>query len=158
MRVYLVRHGEAAASHGSAKRSLTQRGRKETEKVAEFVGRIGVRVQSICHSGKLRAQQTAEILAERVDSAQGVMMAEGLMPDDDPKSLGRELGSATEDIMLVGHLPFMSRLASTLLTGDEAVEFFRFQPSSVLCLERTAEDGWQVVYFFPGFLDYTLPS
>ena len=64
-----------------------------------------------------------------------------------------DLGSGTEDVMLVGHLPFMSRLASKLLTGDEAAGLFKFGPSSLLCLERTAEDGWHVVCFLPGFLE-----
>ena len=143
----MVRHGEAAAGHGSPERSLTQRGQSETEKVARFVGRLGARVEVIQHSGKLRAGQTAEIFAEKVESREGIVAVEGLMPDDDAGAWVRELGSAPDDIMLVGHLPFMSRLSSKLLTGDETIGLYKFRPSSVLCLERTDEDSWQTLYF-----------
>jgi len=104
-------------------------------------------VWAIQHSGKLRARQTAEILAESIESEEGLMAAEGLMPDDDLVTWSQELASTPDDTMLVGHLPFMSRLASKLLAGDEAIGLFKFQPSSVLCLERTPEDGWHALYF-----------
>jgi phosphohistidine phosphatase len=46
---------------------------------------------------------------------------------------------------LVGHLPFMARLASLLLTRDPKAEIVAFQPGTVLCLE--GEGGtWRVAW------------
>ena len=38
--------------------------------------------------------------------------------------------------MLVGHLPFMSRLASLLLAGEPEAGVVRFQTSGIVCLSR----------------------
>ncbi len=42
--------------------------------------------------------------------------------------------------MVVGHLPFMGRLASRLVAGSEEANVAAFQPGTVACLER-ADDG-----------------
>lgn len=62
MKLYLVQHGEALSKEQDTKRSLSEQGRREVERMANFLATAGVRVARICHSGKLRAQQTAEIL------------------------------------------------------------------------------------------------
>jgi phosphohistidine phosphatase len=152
MKLYLVRHGEAAATGQGGERPLTEKGRQETERVAEVMGRLGLRVRAIEHSGKLRAKETAQIIAKGVESDEGVVEAEGLMPDDDVGTRVQDLKNATDDTVLVGHLPFISKLASKLLTGDETAGLFRFEPSSVLCLERTEDGDWQVLYFLSGSL------
>ena len=45
--------------------------------------------------------------------------------------------------MLVGHLPFLSRLASYLVTGDPERPIFQFQNAGIVCLSRTGE-GWAI--------------
>ena len=50
------------------------------------------------------------------------------------------------DTMLVGHLPFMARLAGCLVTGDEHVEVVAFVPGTVLYLEPAAGDRWCVAW------------
>lgn len=45
--------------------------------------------------------------------------------------------------MIVGHLPHLSRLASSLLTGRQDAEVVGFQYGGVVCLERT-NDGWKL--------------
>ncbi len=147
MKLYLIRHGEAATGGGGGERSLTEKGRHETGKVADFLGRMGLEVRSIQHSGKLRAQQTAEILGSRIVSKEGVAPAPGLCPNDDTQPWSRELADSEEDLALVGHLPFVSRLASRLLTGEENREVVEFRTSSVLCLRRNDDGAWRISYF-----------
>lgn len=147
MRVYLVRHGEAAASRDNASRSLTRKGQTESERIGEFLSRLGTKVRAVLHSGKLRAQQTAEIVAGELETEGGVTQAAGLMPNDEVYPWAEELDAAESDVMLVGHLPFMSRLAARLLTGGEGASLIKFRPSSVLCLERSMEGDWHISYF-----------
>ena len=147
MRVYLARHGEAASSDQNQQRPLTHSGREETRKVAEFLRKQCLRVRAIEHSGKLRAQETADILGSTVGSDEGVARTDGLAPNDEVGRWVKDLSEAEEDIMLVGHLPFMGRLASALLTGSQQQDVVNFKPSSLLCLERTDEGKWQFIFF-----------
>ena len=65
MRLYLVQHGEAKPEAEDPQRPLADAGRQAVEHVARQAARAGVRPQVILHSGKLRAQQTGEIMADR---------------------------------------------------------------------------------------------
>jgi phosphohistidine phosphatase len=49
--------------------------------------------------------------------------------------------------MLVGHLPFMARLCSWLVTGDPEMPVFQFQNAGIVCLKRTAETtNWIIAW------------
>ncbi|MDJ0848388.1 MAG: histidine phosphatase family protein [Myxococcota bacterium] len=61
MRVYLVQHGLAKSKDLDPARPLTDAGRDEAERVARAVAAAGVDPALILHSGKSRAEQTAEI-------------------------------------------------------------------------------------------------
>jgi len=136
VRVYLVQHGEAKREEEDPSRPLTDRGREEVKRVAEFLARAGVKVGRILHSGKLRAQQTAEIMAGALKPDKGVERAEALEPLADPRVWLEKLSGIDEDVMLVGHLPHLSKLASLLLTGKEDAEPVAFRMGGVVCLER----------------------
>ena len=64
MKLYLVQHGEAKSEKEDPDRSLTDRGTAEIRAVAEAAKRAGLKPAQIYHSGKTRAQQTADILAD----------------------------------------------------------------------------------------------
>jgi phosphohistidine phosphatase len=91
MRLYLVQHGEAKREEEDPSRPLTENGRIEVERVAEFLARAGVKVDRILHSGRLRAAQTAEILARHLRPSKGVERAEGLDPLADPNIWAEKL-------------------------------------------------------------------
>lgn len=143
MELYLVRHGEAKPEAEDPTRPLTERGKDEVRKVAQHAARKGIRVFDIWHSGKLRAQQTAEILAEALSPAQGVKGVEGLAPLDEPAGIQEELERAEGNLMLVGHLPHLSRLAGLLLAGDAHREVVQFLPATLVALAQM-EGGWAV--------------
>lgn len=144
-RLYLVQHAESKRKDEDSSRPLSEKGWEDIRNVAKFAEKTSsIQVDLIVHSGKLRAKQTAEILAKHVHSAKGVAIAEGLEPLADLKIWKRNLDEATEDIMIVGHLPHLSKLAGYLITGDENKEMITFRMGGITCLERIEGGRWVV--------------
>ena len=136
MQIYLVQHGLAKSKEEDPARPLTPAGREEVERVARAAAVAGMRPASILHSGKTRAQQTAEIFAAHVKPAEGVRAVEGLGPRDEPHGIRERVEQADEPLMLVGHLPHLSRLAALLLADTPEREIVTFRNAGVVCLER----------------------
>jgi len=145
MRLYLVQHGEAKSEEEDPERSLTAQGERDATDVAEFLHRAEIEVSEIRCSGKRRAQQTAAIMAEHLQPPRGVQVVEGLGPNDKIEPVALALATENEPLMLVGHLPFLERLASKLLMGDPNRGAIRFKMAGVLCLERH-DHYWSVVW------------
>jgi len=144
MRLYLVQHAKAASKEVDSQRPLTDEGRRDVQKVAAFIKPLNLGVDFLWHSGKTRAAQTAEALAEVVEVRTETAPRDGLAPNDDVAAMKDELASGRHDVMIVGHLPFLSKLASLLLAGDETAGTVAFQQGGVVCLEQGAEDEWQI--------------
>ena len=66
----------------------------------------------------------------------------GIAPNDDVGVFADGIAGWTQDTLVVGHLPFMARLAALLLTGDAEGEPLCYRPGTVVCLERRATSGW----------------
>ncbi len=146
MKLYLVQHGEATSEEVDPNRPLTEKGRKDVSRMADFLKERGIRVATTWHSEKLRAIQTAQILGEMISTE--IVKKEGLAPNDPVARWLEELNSRVEDIMIVGHLPFLQKLASLLLVGDESFPIIAFRPGGVVCLERE-ERKWATVFLVP---------
>ena len=144
MKLFLVQHGEAHAKSVHPDRSLTDRGIEDIDRLADFLDKAGVRIERVIHSGKLRALQTATRLADVI--APGVEPeASGLLnPNDNPKTFDWQSESWDMDTLIVGHLPFMARLVSHLVTGDENRSVAAYRPGSVVCLERDDDARWLI--------------
>ena len=117
---YLVRHGDAVAAVENAERPLSRIGRRTgSTRRAEMAGARKLKSQRIYHSGILRAKQTAEILAKASPAKLGGGTAS---PAYCPKMIRRlskpSLTPPRCSIMLVGHLPYLNRLAALLISGD----------------------------------------
>jgi phosphohistidine phosphatase len=136
--VYLVRHGEPTSEAEDPQRPLSARGRAEVRRVAATAARLGLRPIEIRHSGKARAAQTAEILAEALGLREAVVAANGLAPNDDVRPIAAALVANAQSVMLVGHLPFLSRLASLLLVGDPDRPLLQFPMGGIVRLAREA--------------------
>jgi phosphohistidine phosphatase len=147
MRLYLVQHGEARPKEEDPARPLTDQGRGDVARVADVARRAGVEVAQIRHSGKLRAEETAAILGEHLAPAGGVVSMPGLAPRDDVGRVAELLNRETRPLMLVGHQPFMGRLAGLLLAGDPERAVVNFQMGGIVCLEREASTRqWAVCW------------
>ena len=145
MEIYLVRHGEAVSEYVDPAQPLHERGHSEVSRLARHAARIGLSVAEIRHSTKLRAKQTAEILAAHLVPVRGVHEVEYLAPSADPGRAQDAVENATEPLMLVGHLPHLARLASLLLMGDAHREIVRFRTAAMARLERT-DRGWALTW------------
>ena len=146
MKLYLMQHGEATSEEANPSRPLTEKGAHDVEKIASFLRQAGVGSVRTRHSGKLRARQTAEIIAASPGSAAQVQEAGNLSPNDPVQNLVEEVGKMTADLMIVGHLPFLGKLASALLTGSESVNPVTFRQGGVVCLQRNEGMTWQVAW------------
>jgi phosphohistidine phosphatase len=144
MKVYLVQHGEAVPEDVGASRPLSEKGRHDVEKIANFLEDIGVGVSKILHSGKTRALQTAEIIYLRINVSRGIAKKDGLFPNDEVDPILHEIAEEIEDTMMVGHLPFLSKLASKLLGVPESANIIAFQQGGVACLERGEGNRWSL--------------
>ena len=54
------------------------------------------------------------------------------------------LKDVSEDLMLVGHLPHVSKLTSLLLCNDPNKNIISFKITGVVCLERDESKAWSV--------------
>jgi phosphohistidine phosphatase len=146
MRLYLVQHGEAVAEDVDPARPLSETGRADVAKMARFLAAGGLRVAQVLHSGKLRAEQTAVLLAAAVAPGMTPVTRAGLNPKDPTDEIARAVSTWDRDAMLVGHLPFMAKLVSRLVAGREDAGVAAFHPGSVVCLERTEQQRWVIAW------------
>jgi phosphohistidine phosphatase len=146
MRVYLVQHGESKSEEEDPQRRLTDKGIGEVQNVANFLRPLKLAVDAIWHSGKARAQQTAELLADAVWAQDRLVEREGLGPKDQVGAAKDALEQTGGDVMLVGHLPFLGKLLALLLTGSEKNDIVEFQFGGVVCIERRDDEKWKVAW------------
>ncbi|MGD8440575.1 MAG: phosphohistidine phosphatase SixA [Holophagae bacterium] len=143
-KVVLVRHGEATSTSENPARPLTIEGRQHAERVASWLKTRDIVLDEIVHSSKLRARQTAKIFGNRLGVPPArVHETAGLEPNDDPQPMADRLESERASVMVVGHLPYLNRLVSTLLVGGAASLQFRFIDAGAVVLAQ-GRGGWQV--------------
>jgi phosphohistidine phosphatase len=141
--ILLLRHGQAKSKEEDPQRGLTDAGRSEVGRVVGAMRSLLPAPDVIWHSGKLRAEQTARILARAFGVEERLRARSGLDPDDPAAAIATELKAYTGNMAVVGHLPHLNRLISILLIGQEAPELFHVPSSGALCLQR--EQGlWRV--------------
>jgi phosphohistidine phosphatase len=142
MLLYLSQHAAARTKEEDPERDLTEKGRLDIEAVAHHLKRLNIEVQQIFHSGKTRARTTAQILADHLQPRAGLTAAPGLDPLDDPEIWARRVADLQENILLVGHLPHLGKLAALLISGDKDKAVINFQMGSVVELKRMDPQQW----------------
>ena len=143
MYLYLAQHAEAKPAETDPTRGLTAKGIVDVQKVAAHLQKLNLDIKKIYHSGKARALETASILAEQLKPIKGMVETEGLAPQDDPQIWHELLKALDEDVVLVGHLPHLRRLASLLLCGDSERTVVHLKMGGMVCLRRL-EDDWSL--------------
>ena len=144
MSIYLVQHGKCEPQEINPDRPLTDEGKLEVQRIAGVAGVYNVQVRHIVHSGKTRARETAEIFRMNLPTVQDVSEMEGMGPNDDVDKIAGAIKDR-EGLMLVGHLPFMGRLASLLVTGSPDIPVFQLQNGGILCLEKNSDTGRWII-------------
>jgi phosphohistidine phosphatase len=145
MFLYIFRHGDAKPEREDPQRGLSDRGREEVTAICVVFSRISPQIEEIWHSGKTRAQQTADILAAGLKIEERVHPRSGLNPNDPLPPLVEELERRERNLAIVGHLPQLGKLISVLLLGSEQ-ELLDLPSAGLVCLERTG-DSWRLNWF-----------
>ena len=159
MKVYLVRHAEALEKQADKRRPLSAAGRKSARDLARWLRSQNIQVHAIWHSPKLRAVQTAREIAAKLKPSGGLVQRADIKPMSRPGRVIRDLRRESVDIMLVGHLPHLGRLAGKLLRWDDALEFLCLTKPGVAMVENR-EDGRWILGWLAGenFFTKTLPN
>ena len=125
MELYLIRHGIAQVATSDMKdeeRSLTEDGRKKTQKVAQRLKNLGLSFDLIATSPLVRSQQTAEILISTGLSSQleecSYLAPEGSIQDWIVQWLMPKNYPSSTRLGLVGHEPCLSNWAEILVWGE----------------------------------------
>ncbi|MBN2289028.1 MAG: phosphohistidine phosphatase SixA [Candidatus Glassbacteria bacterium] len=143
MKLYLVRHGEAKTELEDVSKPLNEKGRQDVRHLGRTLKNMNVRVPRIVHSGRLRAEETAKLLADSLEGAAEVKKMKGLAPND---SIGPTLdwvNAEEEDLMIVGHLPFLASLLEELVRVSDPEELPKFDSGNLVGVERIG-DSWQI--------------
>jgi phosphohistidine phosphatase len=91
----------------------------------------------------MRAKQTAKIIASALKIPDpSVQSVQGLNPNDDIRPWAERISKEREELMLVGHLPFLERLTSFLLCGDENARLVLFRYGAIVRLDQKEDKRW----------------
>ena len=145
MRVYLVQHGESRPEEEDPQRRLTDEGVRNVQKVARFLRPLGLKLETIWHSGKHRAQQTARSSPARSREPGN---AAAQRPCTERPGRAGETGyrAVGGDLMIVGHLPFLGKLTALLVADNEETEIVAFRFGCVVCVERIEDGPWKLAW------------
>ena len=121
MQVHLLRHGTAEDMRpggSDAERKLTAAGCNEVRSAAECARRAKVAPTLILSSPYVRAVETAEIAAQVLGYRGDIVRTDLLIPSASPQRVWNEIRSRQDEmqILLAGHEPLLSQLASYLLS------------------------------------------
>ena len=120
MKLYLMQHALAYPSEENPERSLNPAGIDQAKTAARGIKRLNLSFDLIVASPKRRSHQTAALIAESVRFPYSdILTTEAILPDRPPKELFTLLQkeSAENQILVVGHMPHLAKVASDLLQG-----------------------------------------
>lgn len=143
MHLYLVQHGEAVPETEDPERPLTDLGRADIQRLAEFLSSRGISAERVIHSTKSRSRDSAQILKDAIAPAAVFEKHDKILPKDSTEWLTESLSGWRGDTVVVGHQPFMSRFVSRLVLGKESPLIVDFTPGTLVCLDqRSATGAW----------------
>jgi len=122
MRLYFLRHGhaESGLSVSDHDRQLTTEGVKRLQTATKVMKALKVKPTMIYSSPRVRAQQTAQIVSERLKRP--MALREEVNFGFDAAAVAKLIGEHTDsdDLMFVGHEPTFSMTIGTI-TGAHVV-------------------------------------
>ena len=140
MKLYILRHADAAAGFPDHERPLTQKGIDQiTDLTQRFPQKAAKELGAIWHSPLVRAAQTAECFKKGLGLTCPLQISESLHPGGPIESLASELESLNQDPVLVGHNPHCELLSSFLLKRSSHPPAILFKKAGLLCLEYSSD-------------------
>jgi len=157
MELYIIRHGLAhPLGHKNdftdEKRTLTSVGRDRIREVARGLRKLGVKPEMMLTSPLVRAQETADIIADLVGvDRQMLLTTANLAPEFSSGDLFAEIKEKhVESIALVGHEPDLGELAGQIISGQDQFAL-PLKKGGTCCIDVT-----ETVPTFKGTLSWLL--
>jgi phosphohistidine phosphatase len=122
MKLYFLRHGlagdRATWQGADCDRPLTDEGKEKMARTADTLAALDLALDAIVTSPLVRAHQTAEIVARKLNGVQ-LIKDDRLDPEFDSRRLAKILAdhSTASELMLVGHEPGFSMTIGELIGG-----------------------------------------
>jgi len=139
MMLYIMRHGlaeEPTPKSDDAARKLTEKGADKIRKAAAGMHAAGIAFNTILTSPIARAAETAEIVAGELGGPKPKTVPElstGVSPANALETLGKQ--RLPESVLVVGHEPTLSRMASLMLTDSTESVGIRLKQGGIIALE-----------------------
>ncbi|MBV8245566.1 MAG: phosphohistidine phosphatase SixA [Candidatus Eremiobacteraeota bacterium] len=136
MKCYFLRHGIADREEWSGpdfERPLTAEGREKMAREAKAIEALDLELDLIVTSPLTRAKQTAQIVADRLNARDRLIVDERVGLDFDATDVAKIVREHTdaEAIMFVGHEPSFSATVSRLIGGGRV----DFKKGALACVE-----------------------
>ncbi|MBI5943121.1 MAG: phosphohistidine phosphatase SixA [Chloroflexi bacterium] len=128
MNLYIIRHAiavdEGTPEFQDNERPLTDKGKKKMRQIAKGLRTLGADFDLILSSPYIRAQETAEILADVFKMKKDVGFSENLVPMGDPDLLIAELNEkySVNSLALIGHEPQLTALIGLLVSENSNMD------------------------------------
>ena len=143
MDIFILRHGIAVEPgtpgyENDSDRPLIPKGERRLRSAAAAMEKLNLSFDLILSSPFVRARETAEIVAGELKLKRRIEFFDGLVPGGNPKALIHalnELKSAPENVLLVGHEPYLSRLISLLVSVGADATAIEIKKGSLCKLE-----------------------
>ncbi|MCW9012455.1 MAG: phosphohistidine phosphatase SixA [Gammaproteobacteria bacterium] len=146
MKLLLMQHGEALSRQDDINRPLSDKGKNDIQRMANFLGNANISIDRVIHSGKTRAEQTASIIASGLSGSCTIQQVDFINPNDDVDDFLNRLDPQVAGVMVVGHLPFLARLVAHLSVNDSSKSVVAYVPGSMVCLENNEDDEWEICW------------
>lgn len=125
MNLFFLRHGVAVERDphsfpDDSRRPLTLKGEDRVRLVCDALQALELSFDAILSSPFLRARQTAEIISGSLGLRRVLQFHPDLAPTGNPQTLLRfvnRISTKPENLLLVGHEPYLSELLSMLISG-----------------------------------------
>ena len=154
MTVYLIRHARAAERGAEypddSQRPLIEKGHAQAKTLAKVFETLAITLDRLFSSPYIRAAQTAEPLSTCLKHGRRVQYLEALASDDYTQllyDLKESLEVKDEVVALVGHEPYLSELASLLLTDSQSLDT-AFKKAAFMQLSGSLAPGEMTLHTF----------
>ena len=148
MNIFILRHG-IAVERGTggfekdSERPLTGKGMRQLRKSAAAMKKMKLRFDLILSSPYERARHTAEIVADELRLKKRLKLSDTLKSESNPEIMIGEISRLEpmpENLLLVGHEPYLSHLISRLVSGNGDLSM-DFKKGGLCKLEVEKLDG-----------------
>jgi len=124
MEIYFMQHGACLSKDIDPEQPLSPEGEKVIRNVARAIKKMGIRFDVILASPKKRSRQTAAFVATETGFSEKDIVETVLIKPMAPAEETIQFLKQYEDkkrVLIVGHLPSLSKVASFLLTEDSEI-------------------------------------